>query len=273
MRMFFANSLARFSVLLDEIVENRSIRLGLGTILLTIQRRAFFPRTLSIFLVWFAMQRCNCPTPHSEYHLKPWFEDQGDKSFVDVGAGTGRHSIYMASRCARVYAFEPNPSSCYVLSYRLRRHKNVEVYRVAIGEKDHVGWLHLHHNPAHNSLIKKAPDFSGRKIRIPVRHLDSYQFAVPVGLIKVDVEGYEAQVLSGAKRTIEQHRPRIIAEIHPPYESNREAVSKILSMHGYSLSTIRNPNPRIQVWGHVIATPPERGCEPQDMRGDPPAEQ
>ena len=46
---------------------------------------------------------------------------------------------------------------------------------------------------------------------IPMKTLDSYEFS-DVDLIKIDVEGYELQVVKGAAKTIAQSRPIIILE-------------------------------------------------------------
>ena len=62
--------------------------------------------------------------------------------------------------------------------------------------------------------------------------LDSYSFK-RVDLLKIDVEGFELDVLLGAENTIRQFKPRIIIETHS--KELRKKCHAFLSSLGYSL--------------------------------------
>lgn len=255
MIMLVGETFTKLSIFVREIARTQSLRFALGSFLISFQNRTFFPEHLGQLLLRFAVQKCECPAPYTEAHMEPWFPELEGRSFLDVGASLGRYSRYMATRCSRIHAFEPNPASCGILRHKTRRYGNVEIHRVALGEQDGEGFLFLHENPAHDSLMFRKHDYKGRRIRVPIRRLDSYDFETPVGLIKIDTEGYDVRTLRGAEETIREHRPRVIVEIHPPYAENKEAVSRILRALGYVLVMIRNPNPRIRIWGHIVADP------------------
>lgn len=78
----------------------------------------------------------------------------------------------------------------------------------------------------------------------------------PPGLIKVDVEGAEVDVLRGGTRLLETHRPRIIIEVAP---ENCAAVKDILAKHSYVLADVRQPDVMIEspAW-NTYAVPSER---------------
>jgi hypothetical protein len=58
----------------------------------------------------------------------------------------------------------------------------------------------------------------------------------PPALVKIDVEGAEAMVLSGARETIRRHRPVIFAEVHST--SLLEQCRKLLEAEGYAIELI-----------------------------------
>ena len=70
--------------------------------------------------------------------------------------------------------------------------------------------------------------------KVEARTIDSFGFS-EVSLIKIDVEGHEAEVLHGAEKTISAFHPVIIVEIS---KGNRTVVMPILKGHGYSVRPI-----------------------------------
>jgi FkbM family methyltransferase len=144
---------------------------------------------------------------------------------LDIGANIGLHCIRIAQMCGaegKVYAFEP----ISYLQERLKKNislnkiSNVTLFPFALADEDreadfminpaewNQGTFSLNAGNTGNSvqhvIIKKADDIPEIK---DLRSLD---------LIKIDVEGYEYQVLRGLHQTIKSHQPRIIFE----YDSN-----------------------------------------------------
>jgi len=135
------------------------------------------------------------------------FFQQGDLVF-DIGANAGDHSEIFADLGAKVIAVEPNPECCKVL-HKLSRRSPVTVEQCAVG--DSVGTIRLHLS-AESTLstvserwvekTKEIPSLSRTKwlnsIEVPVTTLDvlAERHGIP-RYVKIDVEGYEEQVLSG----------------------------------------------------------------------------
>ncbi|MBF05362.1 hypothetical protein CL644_01500 [bacterium] len=133
----------------------------------------------------------------------------------DIGANTGYYGIFAATRFnASVYAFEPIPDyiSCIKESSRINRVEDrVTTHTLALG--DHESELDLNLSGSGSTLAK---DFLGDTptphMSVAVRTLDSLDLPTP-DFIKIDVEGYEWEVLQGAYKTISRYQPICFIEI------------------------------------------------------------
>jgi FkbM family methyltransferase len=173
--------------------------------------------------------------------------------FVDIGANSGYFTVLAALRVGsrgRVFAFEPNPT----VREQLQRHieLNAITDRVTVSElaladddKDDVR-LFVSCWPDNDGIASLTPSAetlargglrADMSIPIRVRTFDTWaRSARPprIDLMKIDVEGAEARVLSGMSAMFAGLRPkRIICET--PLES--DAV-KILRDRGYRVSTL-----------------------------------
>ena len=148
---------------------------------------------------------------------------------IDVGAHIGNHSLWMAKVCGlEVVAFEPNP----VVANQLERNvginsADVKVLWLAAGSKKSQG--RLVQEKEGNTGSTYLEDGDGPVSVVPIDELALDR----VSVLKVDVEGRETDVLSGALDTIARCRPVIYAEAKTP--QNRFAIEDILSPFGYAL--------------------------------------
>lgn len=130
------------------------------------------------------------------------------RTAVDIGAHVGHWSVNMADRFQKVIAFEPvaDHADCFEanLASVLKAGGNVHLMRCACGAD--AGHVAIHRMPGNSggSHVKGAGD-------IPMITLDSLALD-DVDLIKMDVEGYEANVIAGARETILRCRPIICCE-------------------------------------------------------------
>lgn len=140
---------------------------------------------------------------------------------VDAGAHIGQYSLLAARRVGstgRVLAFEPNPP----MRARLERNvalnhlSNVGSFGIALADKPGVGTLHLSADPSNAGMASLLADSGGSAgIQVECRTLDEVmeELAIPrLDVIKVDVEGAEAAVISGGRRSIERHHPTVMYE-------------------------------------------------------------
>ena len=134
---------------------------------------------------------------------------------VDVGANIGTYTCWAArtvGASGQVHAFEPVPGTRTVLSAHVDQNalSNVTVHPVAVG--DTPGELTLFTVPGISGWSATYPRDEGSvPVTMPVVTLDD-QFPGKVPrLVKIDVEGFEPQVLRGMTRLMNGDTPPIIA--------------------------------------------------------------
>jgi FkbM family methyltransferase len=151
------------------------------------------------------------------------FTPNNGQVVIDVGANYGDSAIWWSKKFgAKVIAFEP---LSYVFTELERNIKlnavDVVAYNIALGSGEEV-----YGNSVGGMLS------TGGNLKINTERLDSYTFD-RVDLLKIDVEGFEYEVLNGAEKTISKFKPRIIIETHS--RDLRKICHRYLSDHGYSL--------------------------------------
>jgi len=125
---------------------------------------------------------------------------------VDIGAHVGLWSYWMARDFATLHAFEPKAEhrACWVENVPPRG--GVACYPVALGaEARRVGLQTETVASSGNTWVR----LDGSDVEM--RTLDSFQLP-DVDFIKIDCEGYEYAVLTGARETLERCRPTLIVE-------------------------------------------------------------
>lgn len=148
-------------------------------------------------------------------------------AFCDIGANRGLYSLLLAGLYARVVAFEPLDGNIRKLKSALDENgiDNVEILPLALGEADGQAPFYLppEGNDGVGSFLPEHVQNSSRTEVIRIRQGDSIlqERNVRPGLLKIDTEGYEWQVLRGLKATLERDRPFIVLEIG---DSSKDAI-------------------------------------------------
>jgi len=159
------------------------------------------------------------------YHGQPWrsralrrhyatLVGPGDLAF-DVGAHVGNHARSLARLGVRVLAIEPQPAFAAWLRWLFRNRPEVEVIESALAAAP--GVVELHRSPRTPTVATTSRGWIDRvrtsagfeevrwaeAITVPAITLDALiaRHGLP-RLCKIDVEGYEAEVLRGLSRPI-----------------------------------------------------------------------
>lgn len=152
--------------------------------------------------------------------------------FLDIGANAGMSalSFFTLKPNAKVISFEPNPVNYAYLDKLATRFDDFQYFPVGLGDKPKfISFYYPIYNGKKMTALgscdyQKAKSWLNSKtvyffeadkleiaeINIKVRTLDSFQLQPE--FIKIDVEGFEYEVLLGAEQTINTHRPILLIE-------------------------------------------------------------
>lgn len=169
----------------------------------------------------------------SEYHSVPQFINAAERRFfeespfgagpiIDVGANIGLVSLLLARRFPdrEIHAFEPNPTTFETLEANIARNgaSKVSCHRYAVSDAD--GTVMFDNDPIKRGTASISKGGGNHAAEVPATTLDSFvakQNISAIGLLKIDVEGYETLVLRGASRVLSEIRPSAIYfEVCPP---------------------------------------------------------
>ena len=184
---------------------------------------------------------------------------------VEVGASFGLYALAFAGRvgaAGHVTAFEPDPQSASALEANVRVNDwqdRITVIRAAVGQSN--GQVRFAASRGMESRIETRSDSSDGVITTPIVTLDRALARGRIDVIKIDVEGFEQQVIEGARTilTEERRRPRaILVEVHPFAWAEAGTTSAsflgLLDELGFRAEDMRGAAvSSISEYGHVIA--------------------
>lgn len=159
-------------------------------------------------------------------------------SFVDVGANIGLFSILAAKRFgARVLAFEPSTREIARLKRNMRLNGvSIELFAIALGDVE--GEASLNTEPAANHMMNTlgaaaSENSSHQKCRVArFDTLFSDADLLAISLVKIDVEGYEMQVLRGmGSALMRMSSAAFVVEITPTWLQKNGATVEELYSH------------------------------------------
>lgn len=150
-----------------------------------------------------------------------------DQVFWDVGANAGMISAFVATSSprAQVFAFEPNPAIFQSLQSLFRDYPRVSTFPFALSDADGEVVLTIPRGKSVGASIEgieyvlKTGSLTADDVEQVRVHaysgdslLDSDRRLLPPDVVKIDVEGHEAAVLSGLTQTVARYRPVIFFE-------------------------------------------------------------
>ncbi len=150
---------------------------------------------------------CDCIRSHAEKH----------PTFIDIGAHTGTIISSVGKRFSRCLAIEPLPQNVSKIKAVIQLNKiiNCQVIAQALGNQ--VGLATLYFSDAETDQSSLAKHGGLKEVKVPVTTLDliiEQSGVLGPFLIKIDVQGWEFLVFSGAKQTL-MKESTIISEFWP----------------------------------------------------------
>jgi FkbM family methyltransferase len=171
-----------------------------------------------------------------------------NKNFVDIGAHLGIYTWTFAKFSNHVYSFECNPKTFCYLAANVALHNvtdKVTLINSALGnENKNMDYIIRNEEGGENGFFyKNDNDNQLKKLSLQVKTLDSFNIK-DIGLIKIDVEGFEKEVIEGALKTLENNNyPPMIFESWNEYRKDsvknvkelRDDLFKFISSLGYKI--------------------------------------
>jgi FkbM family methyltransferase len=173
-----------------------------------------------------------------------------NQNSIDIGANLGLFTFFMSRASKHVFAFEPNP-------YPLENLKdlvdsNVTILPIALGNNDGPVEIKIPHHrkgwSSNGASLASKEINDGKILNIQCRKLDSLNIE-NIGLIKIDVEGFEIEVIRGAKDTILKNKPVMIIENEIVHTKDTNELFTIMNEFGYD-KYICNPIGKLEKIGN-----------------------
>tara|TARA_B100000401_G_scaffold397402_1_gene307491 strand:- start:84 stop:857 length:774 start_codon:yes stop_codon:yes gene_type:complete len=150
------------------------------------------------------------------------------KDALDVGVYRGVYSYKLSQNFKNIHSFEPNPLLFpYLEKNLIKIISNLKLYNLALSNENGVTELKL---PLRSKSIfkdnieelfqlgaatmhpnNKIDNY--KKVPIKMKKLDDIEIGNKIGLIKIDVEGHEKNVLQGGIKTVKNNKPVLLVEI------------------------------------------------------------
>ena len=169
-------------------------------------------------------------------------------TILDVGANVGTHSLAFARHFRTVHAFEPNPAlwPSFERNVAINGLQNVRLHRLGLADKDDELSFHLIEKSNYGlgtfseveqydlplKSVGKVPVAAGDK------HLEETGVG-PIDAIKIDVQGFEPEVIRGLAGTLTRYRPHVWIELGPGTKTKVDTLTGLQKLVHYPIEAFR----------------------------------
>jgi FkbM family methyltransferase len=168
------------------------------------------------------------------------------RTFVDIGAHIGFFSVGLASHFDHVVAYEPSRFQFSYLRSNMAPLPNAICKPVAVGRAAAKATLYVMGRSGGGNTLDGSVAATGSPMetyQVDVVTLDQENLE-KVDVIKIDVEGFEHNIIIGARRIIERDAPSIYCEVwEDDYERRRFA--ELLNSLDYEIQYVFTQHPEI----------------------------
>ncbi|HRE33357.1 MAG TPA: FkbM family methyltransferase, partial [Candidatus Berkiella sp.] len=164
--------------------------------------------------------------------------------FLDIGANIGAYSIMLMDKVKSIYAFEAHPHTANLckMNFLLNGLSEEQVIAKAVSDNTQpIYFSDLHDGDPLNTIVEKNAD----AIEVPAVTLDQFiqEKSFEPGtnfLLKIDVEGFEYQVLQGAKAFLTHQRVKAI--LLETFSTEHRAIQQWLEQLGFKMKMLSKHN-------------------------------
>jgi FkbM family methyltransferase len=159
---------------------------------------------------------------NDEYDLHKFLKE--DFVVFDIGANIGVFTCFAANlvKKGKVFAFEPVSMVFDILKKNAENYQNIEAFQLGFGSREETKEILIRTwNPGYSTIedsaIQRPKESFDIKENIKISKLDNIVNKLnleKINFIKIDVEGYEIEVLKGGIETIKKFRPILGISLH-----------------------------------------------------------
>ncbi len=165
--------------------------------------------------------------------LKPLHDIFKDGLALDIGANIGNHSVFFDRYFKSIFAFEPNPSTYSLLKFNSSFSNSIAAFDYGLGD---ISGKYSLYEDSENFGASSIGHNDAEGIKVEIKRLDDDVLEFNnLCLVKIDVEGFESNVVRGGRETIAKYQPVILIEQRKSdFEKGEPDAIKLLRDMGYS---------------------------------------
>lgn len=148
---------------------------------------------------------------------------KNDSNIVDIGANIGIHSAFFANiaKNGKVLSIEPQTTIYSMLLNNINKYTNIIPINIAIDSEFNISEFFIASDNAYSSLKNtKRKDIINKKLVATFPFDTVSKIIGKIDFIKIDVEGFEYNVLVSMKNTLIESKPVLFVEIYRGINSN-----------------------------------------------------
>ena len=153
------------------------------------------------------------------------------KTAIDIGGNIGFWSRDFCDRFENVIIFEPDASNIECLETNLSNKQNYVLHKVGLGSKEETKTFYksLTTSGGHSFFRDQVFEKEVEESQLQIKRLDDYGYK-DVGLIKIDTQGSEYDILLGGQQTLLSNDCVVNIEIEHKNKAQREKGHHIISL-------------------------------------------
>ena len=202
-----------------------------------------YPGSTSYLVDWSAFFYGTYERPWLEFE-RPWLEfcwsrlaGRGTIQVLDIGGNVGHHALWFAAHGCKVDTFEPNPGLWPQIETKAGvpgLKGSITLHRTAMGAVDETRSFNLPSgtNQGTGSFEQEPYNWEGEKTEIRISAASDYIASLGIeraDLIKIDVEGFEIDVMEGLRAFLSGSRPVLWVEVSAEASGRRLDLARLQS--------------------------------------------
>lgn len=157
-------------------------------------------------------------------------------AMLDIGSNIGNHTLYFLNECGAkfVYCFEPVIDTFEILKRNIEINHledRTNLFNVGVGSK--MGGAIIASSKHNNTAYTKIAVSETGSIKVV--SVDEMDISESIGFAKIDVEGFELEVIKGMQETLKRDKPIVLIEI---WDENLDEINKIMLSQGYKVHVL-----------------------------------